>query len=95
MADFRTIALIFAIGMLADFLYRAFYGGSEEVDSTPPLTDDVNTTGFTAEKQEEPLYPSTDSFGDAHDHFDEIVDPQNYEHRKGKKNGKGTNLIYI
>jgi len=43
MADFRTIALIFAICFFADFLYRVFNSGSETVESPPPLPENVNT----------------------------------------------------
>lgn len=45
MADLRTIALIFAICLIADFVLRLFSSGNEPtVDPSPPPSDHVNTS---------------------------------------------------
>jgi hypothetical protein len=88
MADFRTIALIMAMGMLADFLYSVFIGRGEIVDSTPPDIVNVNHQKFNAE-QIENEYMDESLHGDTPDHytdedllFDTSDDSDNHEHKQ-------------
>lgn len=76
MADFRTIAFIFAICMLADMLFRNFMGGSEHVQE-PHTSENVNTHGFEPDVHtaEEKVYgsPSEDEF------FSETTQPDDVQ----------------
>lgn len=89
MADFRTIALILAMGILADFLYGIFFGQDEIVDSAPPDIVNVNDQQFNAkhtthEYMDESLHEHTqNNYADEDDLFDKTVDSVNYQHKQG------------
>lgn len=68
MADFRTLALIFAVCFIADIMYSFFTGRNESVISKPPPTDHVNTEGF---KPEDPGHQTEQH---SHDVYDQLLD---------------------
>lgn len=68
MADFRTLALIFAVCFLADFLYSLFTGKNEQVTSEPPPTDNVHIEDFKGED------PGHQPEHHSHDAYDQLLD---------------------
>lgn len=108
MADLRTIALIFAVCMIADFLYRAYLGKNEVVDSSEPVPDEAHTEDFSSD-------PTTGESHSHHEHtyvdevdmFDEVTDSETYHHKMedqyetvkghkapGESNVKIINILY-
>lgn len=94
MSNFRTIALIFAVGLIANILHGLFFGIDEQIDTTPP--DPVDAHNLKSETQEQLISEEEDLFDehselieDDDSYFDEIIDPEGYHHKHGK------NLIYL
>jgi len=63
MSNLRTIALIFVIGMAANFLHSLFFGIDEQIDSRPPDVPDVDVKNIQPEVVEPPsIYPDEETF---------------------------------
>ena len=68
MSEMRTIALIFAVGLLANLLFSMLFGGDEAPSSAPPSQahDDVILN------QKDQVYPTEEMFESAMDFEDEV-----------------------
>ncbi len=96
MSNLKTIVLIFAVCMLANFLHYLIFGIDEEIASGPPDPVDigVGSEGIQIQASKTtnpPEYSEDDLFEDnsipmEEDdfYFDEVVEPENYHHRQGK-----------
>ena len=109
MADFKLIALIFAVCLLVDSLYRAFQGTDEEVKS-PPVPDDVNTQPFEPGIDPDTYHENPhiigqksdiDEDGSEFEYFDDTTDPEdetvvniNQAHTGSESKIRTINILY-
>jgi hypothetical protein len=86
MSEMRTIALIFAVGLLANLLFSMLFGGDEAPSSAPPsqATDDIILNQKDQVYPTEEMFESAMEFEDEVEHFEESHNDRIHVHDQGE-----------